>query len=546
MTLQEYDIIFILPYPFSDHPSFPEGVLYRSLSREGFRIGVVETPDRRDRSAFSRLGKPRLFFAVIPGPVDSTILNYTSLRKRRAEDRYQYRGKAFFEGAPPSIGSRIRPDRTVIEFSQRIRRDFKEASILTGGVEASMRRFAHYDFQQDSIRRSILLDSRADLLVVGIGEKQMIRIARMAREGMLLREMTFPGTARVTGEAPGGDGWINLPSFEEIDKDPSVLLQSQLALEKALSSGKGVFQLHGNRFVVQEAMETYSGRDLDTACSFRYIRAHPDRKDFSPALRMNLFSVTSHRGCGGGCAFCTVGAHEGKRVVSRSMESILDEIAGFRSHSQWKGIVSDVGGASAEMYMSGCVETDCRRPSCLHPRKCPRMKTGEAYLHLLRECRKIKAVRKVFVGSGLRHDLLIENPELLEEIMIRHSGRFLRIAPEHSEERVLAMMRKPPFEILEEFVRLFDGINKRLARKIQLAPYLIVGHPGETREDVVSMKKKFGSLGLSTSGVQVFTPSPGSLSTAMYVARRSPGGKEIPVERRIRELAWRKAFLTSI
>ena len=543
--MPEYDIIFVLPYPFSDHPSFPEGVLYRCLSRKGFRVGVIETPDRRDKAAFSRLGKPRLFFAVIPGPVDSMILNYTSLRKRRIEDRYQYAGKAFFDGAPQSIGSKIRPDRTVIEFSQRIRQAFKEASILTGGVEASMRRFAHYDFQQDSIRRSILLDSRADLVVAGIGEKQMIQIAVRARDGMRLREMTFPGTVRVTGEAPGGDRWVRLPSFEEIEKDPALLLQSHLALARALSAAKGAFQAHGERFVVQEPMEAYSRRDLDAACNLGYPRAHPERKDFSPALRMNLFSVTSHRGCGGGCAFCTVGAHEGKHVVSRSVESILGEIAEFRNHSQWKGIVSDVGGASAEMYMSDCGETACLRPSCLHPRKCPRLKIGGAYLHLLRECRKIKGVRKVFVGSGLRHDLLIENPELLEGIMVGHSGRFLRIAPEHTEDQLLAVMRKPSFEILEEFVRLFDGINGRLSRKIQLEPYLIVGHPGETFEDVVSLKKKLGALGLSTSGVQVFTPSPGSLSTAMYVARCTPRGEEIPVEKSIRELSRRKAFLIS-
>lgn len=543
--MSAYDIIFVLPYLFSDHPSFPEGILAAGLRREGFSVGVVETPDRSDPGAFSRLGKPRLFFAVVPGPVDSMVLNYTSLRKRRGEDLYQQGGNAFFDGRPRSIRNKIRPDRTVIEFSQRIRRDFKDASILIGGVEASMRRFAHYDFLQDGIRRSILVDSRADLLVAGMGERQMVQIARRVREGARLKELALPGTVRVVGEPPGGEERVALPSFEEIAAAPTELLGAQLALDRALSAGKGALQPHGNRFVVQEAPEIYSGPDIDAACGLAYSRSHPGRKDFSPALRMNLFSVTSHKGCGGGCAFCAVGAHEGKRVLSRSVESILGEIREFRGHREWKGIVSDVGGASAEMYGSGCGEAGCPKDSCLHPERCPRMKAGKAYLELLRECRKIRGVRKIFVGSGLRHDLLLRNPELLEEIMVHHSGRFLRIAPEHTEDRVLWTMRKPPFEILEAFVRLFAGINRGLRRKIELAPYLILGHPGETPEDVVKLKRKLAALDLAATGAQVFTPSPGSVSTAMYVAGRSPRGEEICVERAVRELARRKAFLTA-
>jgi uncharacterized radical SAM protein YgiQ len=539
-----YDIIFVLPYLFSDHPSFPEGILARCLRSEGFSVGWIETPDRRDTGSFTRLGKPRLFFGIVSGPVDSIILNYTSMRKRRREDLYQSGGNAFFEGGPRSIKNRIRPDRTVIEYSQRIRRDFKETSILIGGIEASMRRFAHYDFQQDCIRRSILLDSRADLLASGMGEKQIVRIARLAREGREIKSVALPGTVRIAREPPGAEDRVQLPSFEKIAADKTQLLSAQLALDRALLEGKCVVQPHGDRAVVQEAYQIYSRSDLETAYGLAYSRTHPGRKDFSPALRMNLFSVTSHRGCGGGCAFCSVGAHEGKKILSRSLESILHEIRGFESHREWKGIVSDVGGASAEMFGSDCDEKGCQRPSCLNPGKCPGMKSGEAYLELLRECRKVRGVRKVFVSSGLRHDLLLHNPELLEEIMVYHSGRFLRIAPEHTEDTVLSIMRKPPFETLEAFIRLFTGINKGLKRKIELAPYIILGHPGESPRDVMRLKAKIRSLGLPASGSQIFTPSPGTLSTAMYAAGRSPRGEEICVERNIGELARRKAFLT--
>ena len=534
----------MLPYPFADHPSFPEGLLKRALEFQGFRVGVIDRPFWQDKASFDVLGRPELFFAVITGPVDSVVLNYTSMRKRRREDLYQFDGKAFFEGYPPSIKYKIRPDRATVVFANQIKALYKEVPIVIGGVEASLRRYAHYDFQQEKIRRSILLDARADVLVTGMGEKQLVGIAQRLRDGHPVQSLALPGTARVAREFPSQGGFRELPSLDQILSDSSKLLEAVLIQEKAGVEGMGTVQGQGDRYVIEEAAQEYRTFDLEHIFKQPYGRIHPGTKKLSPALRMNLFSITSHRGCGGGCAFCAIGQQEGKRIISRSTESILKEIRALTRHREWKGIVSDIGGASGDLYGNDCRKRRCDRVSCLYPEECPRSFHGKAYLDLLRACRKAEGVRKVFVGSGLRYDRLLREPELLEEIMVHHSGRFLRIAPEHTEGHVLELMRKPSFETLEAFVRLFQRINRSLKRRIELAPYLILGHPGETRRDVSAMKDKLRALGLGTTDVQVFTPTPGTLSTAMYVAGFSSAFHPVPVERRVKELAKRKALLT--
>jgi uncharacterized radical SAM protein YgiQ len=542
--MSSFDVIFVLPYPFSDHPSFPEGILRKALEVEGYRVGIIETPFWQDKESFAALGKPRLFFAVISGPVDSVVLNYTSARKRRREDLYQLGENAYFEGYPPSIKYKIRPDRTTIVFTNRIKELFHDVPIIIGGLEATLRCFAHYDFQQDKIRRSILLDSRADLLVTGMGEKQLVRIARSLESGMPSDTLMLPGTAAATNEFPEANDFAELPSFEAILEDRTKLLEAYLIMERASLEGKGIVQKHADRCVVQYAAETYDRSDLDHIYNQQYSRAHLKGASYSPALRMNLFSVTSHRGCGGGCSFCSIEVHQGKKVVSRSMESITREIFTLTRHPKWKGSISDIGGATAEMYGNDCEPEGCLEPSCLYPERCRMFSPGKRYLELLRECRKIPGVKKIFLGSGIRYDVLLDNPDLLEEILLYHSGRFLRIAPEHTQDPVLNLMRKPPFKTLELFVSLFNSINMRLKRKIELAPYLIVGHPGEKGRDVVEMKKKLKSLGLKSTDVQIFTPTPGSLSTAMYYAACDLSFEPIPVEKAIAGLSERKKRLT--
>ncbi len=543
--MPSFDVIFVLPYPFSDHPSFPEGILRKALEIEGYRVGIIETPFWQEKESFAALGKPRLFFAVISGPVDSVVLNYTSSRKRRREDLYQLGGKAYFDGYPPSIKYKIRPDRTTIVFTNRLKEIFHDVPIVLGGLEATLRCFAHYDFQQNKIRRSILLDSRADLLVTGMGEKQLVRIARALKSRLPAVELTLPGTANVTSERPDPTRFVELPSFEAILEDKTKLMEAQLLLERGLLEGKRIGQKHGDRYVVQQPEQSYALSDLDTIYDQAYSRTHLKGDDCSPALRMNLFSVTSHRGCGGGCSFCSIQVHQGKRVISRSVESIKREIRSLSKHPEWKGYISDIGGATAEMYGNDCETEACLKPSCLYPNKCKGFSPGERYLELLRECRKLPGVKKIFLGSGIRYDVLLHNPELLEEILLYHSGRFLRIAPEHTEDPVLNLMRKPPFKTLESFVALFKSINRKLKRKIELAPYLIVGHPGEHRAHVVEMKKKLKSLGMKSTDVQLFTPTPGTLSTAMYYSECDPSFKSVPAEKVIGEFTERKRLLAA-
>jgi uncharacterized radical SAM protein YgiQ len=277
-----------------------------------------------------------------------------------------------------------------------------------------------------------------------------------------------------------------------------------------------------------------------------YRRRHPGYPGFSPALRMNLFSVTAHRGCAGGCSFCSIALSEGRRVVSRSPESIFREIRSLAAHPEWRGVVSDIGGPTAEMYGGDCQVISCRKPSCLLPESCSHFHPGEPYRDLLRRCRSLPEVKKIMLGSGVRHDLMLQNPGLLEEILREHCGRFLRVAPEHTEDEVLDLMAKPRFAVFEEFVALFRRLGRRLPRPVELAPYLIVGHPGETAAMVPLMKKKLLALGLKTCDVQIFTPTPGTLSTAMYHSGLSPAGKPLAVEKDIRALQERKRILTGL
>ena len=540
--MSPFDVILVLPYPFADHPSFPEGILKRALETADFSVGVIETPFWQDRESFTALGRPALFFAVVSGPLDSVVLNYTAGRRRRREDLYQRDGAAFFSGQPPDIKFKIRPDRTLTVFTSRLRETYRDTPVIIGGVEAGLRCFAHYDFQEDKIRRSLLLDSRADILVSGNGEKQIVAIARRLRQGETAAQIDIPGTARIWTQLPAEKNCLELPPCEEVQSDPAQLLRSQLLIGHA-GGNRALAQRHAGRWVVLNPAERYESADLDHIYGLGYRRLHPSASWYSPALRMNLFSVTSHRGCAGGCAFCSITLSEGRRVVSRSPDSIFREIRSLAVHPEWRGVISDIGGATAEMYGSDCRLESCGRDACLQPQICSHFRPGEPFRDLLRRCRSLPGVKKIMLGSGIRHDLLLQNPDLLEEIMREHCGRFLRVAPEHSEDEVLELMGKPRFEVFEEFVGLFNRLNRGLQRPIELAPYLIVGHPGETAAMVPAMKRKLHTLGLKTCDVQIFTPTPGTLSTAMYHASLSPAGKAIPVEKDIRALQERKRLL---
>lgn len=537
--MSRFDCILVLPYVFSDHPSFPEGLLKRALEADGFTVGVISRPRWQTAEDFAALGKPGLFFAVVSGPLDSVVLNYTASGKRRQEDLYQPEGEAYFPGSPPSVSSRVRPDRTVTVFANRIREAFPGAPLLIGGVEASQRKFAHYDFQQKKIRRSILLDSRADLLVTGMGEQQIVAIARAVRAGAALGDLRLPGTAAVVRELPPGA--VLLPAAEAVAAAPEQLLDAELALARA--GGNPVAQGHAERYVLVQPPAVYNTEELDATYALPFTRLHPGGEALTPALQMNLFSVTAHRGCGGGCSFCSITEHEGRRIVSRSVDGILAELRSFPAHPRWKGIVSDIGGASAEMYGADCARP-CGRASCLHPGGCGHFTDGEPYRQLLAAARALPEIRQVFLGSGLRYDVLLKNPALLEDVLRFHSGAFLRVAPEHTDTTVLHLMRKPDFSVFEEFLALFREVSKKLERSIALAPYWIIGYPGETEASVREMRERLRANRLEATDVQLFTPTPGTLATAMWVAGRDLDGRPLAVERDIKKLEARKALLT--
>jgi uncharacterized radical SAM protein YgiQ len=537
------DVILVLPYPYSDHPSFPEGILKKALEAAGFTVGLIETPFWQDKRAFSALGRPKLFFAVVSGPMDSIVLNYTASRRRRREDLYQFDGQAFFPDHARDIKFKIRPDRTTIVFANRLREAFRGTPLVIGGVEAGLRCFAHYDFQEDRIRRSVLLDSRADILVHGSGEKQIVAIAGLLRAGQPAEAIDIPGTAKVWDRLPAEKDCLELPGQEEVQADPTLLLRSQLLVERAMATGSALAQRAAGRWVVQNPAQTYRRPDLDFIYGLPYQRRHASAGAWTPALRMNLFSVTAHRGCAGGCAFCSVSVSEGRRIVSRSPDSILREIDLLAAHAQWRGVVSDVGGATAEMYGADCDDPACARTSCLQPSSCRQFAPGEPYRLLLKQCRERRAVKQVLLGSGVRYDLLLKNPGLLEDLLRHHCGRFLRIAPEHTEDDILDLMGKPRYDVLQEFVALFRRLNRRMPRPIELAPYLIVGHPGETAAHVRAMAGKLRELGLPTTDVQIFTPAPGTLATAMYVSGLDAQGRPLAVERDVRALQRRKHVL---
>jgi len=544
-----FDIILVLPYSFSDHPSFPEALLKRALEREGFRVGVLERPFWQQASSFTVLGRPKLCFAIISGPLDSLVLNYTASGKRRREDLYQADGSVFFPNTPASVSSRIRPDRTVVVFGQKLKEAFPGVTVVVGGIEASLRLFTHYDFVTRGLKGSVLLDSRADIAVWGMGERTFLEVARLLSKGAGREEIIVrvEGTAGVVSHSPEGEDTVLLPSHEELMAEPALLLRLTQEAERAAKEGKTAVQPVRNRWILRRPPIQERREELDRWYSEPYSRNHPSFPNISQALGMCLFSVTTHRGCGGGCSFCSILGHQGKGIVSRSLEGILREVASMTQHPRWKGVICDVGGASAEMYGADCqASKGCSRRSCLFPERCGNFTDGAPYLALLRAVRRAAGVKKVFVGSGLRYDLLLANPELLEEILLHHSGEFLRVAPEHTSTQVLSLMGKPSVGSFESFVKLFGEISRGMKRKIRLLPYLMVGHPGEREEDVDKMARLMKGWKIPTTDVQIFTPTPGTLSTALYVAGYDKEGRVVPVERDIKRLERRKERLTSL
>ena len=554
------DVILFSGDAYIDHPSMGAAVIGRVLEAHGYRVAIVPQPNwQDDLRDFRKLGKPRLFFGISAGAMDSMVNHYTANRRRRSDDAYSPNGKAG-----------LRPDYPTIVYSQILRRLYPDVPIVVGGIEASLRRLAHYDYWQDRLRPSILIDCPADLLIYGMGEKPVVEIADALACGKSIKELTcIPQTALVTPidampEERESDSHFILHSYEEAlaDKRRHAENFKHIEVESNRYHGRDVWQRTGNVAIkVNRTNPPMTTGEIDASFDLPYTRLPHPRYNGKriPAYEMIRHSVNMHRGCFGGCAFCTISAHQGKFIASRSKQSIIREVKQVTEMEDFKGYISDLGGPSANMYrMSGRDHDKCNRcvrPSCLHPSPCPNLNNDHApLLDIYRAVDDLPGVKRSFIGSGVRYDLAMHhntddkinntNRRYIEELIIRHVSGRLKVAPEHTSDAVLQLMRKPSFRLFEEFKRIFDKVNERKGLRLQLIPYFISSHPGCHETDMAELAVKTKRLHFHLEQVQDFTPTPMTVSTEMYYTGYNPYTLEPVFTATTREekLAQRKYF----
>jgi uncharacterized radical SAM protein YgiQ len=517
-----FDVILISGEPYADHPLSGVGVIARGLDAKGYKVGIIERPDWKGDRDFLKLGRPRLYFGITSGSVDSMLVNYTPLKRGRAKD----------EHAPYESGM---PDRAVLVYANKIKPLFPGSVIVLGGIEASLRRFAHYDYWENKVRRGLLLDSRADILVYGPGELQAIEIARRLEASQDLSGIL--GTCLVKRELPSR--FQEIPSFEDVSSSPRQFCRAQ----NSFSNRKHLAQRHDNRYVLQYPMPDYRTEDLDWIYELPFSRQIPPQ---FPEFLMAQYSVVTHRGCIGRCSFCSLSLHQGDRIVSRSEESILEEVRRLTRHPDFKGYIDDLGGPTANMYGMDCkAGPKCER-DCMGCRTLDR--SHRRLVHLMKQARQIPGVKKVFVRSGIRYDLAMESEEYLKELSDHHLSGLLKIAPEHVSHGVLRLMNKET-RPLEEFRRLFKRINK--GRKQHLKYYLMVAHPGSGEKEAQELAGEVRRLEKEgekpVEGVQIFTPTPMTRSTCMYYTGLDPAtGEKVFVPRTFSEKKEQKRMLISL
>ena len=544
----EVDVVLFSGDAYVDHPSFGAAVIGRILEAEGLRVAIVPQPNwRDDLRDFRKMGRPRLFFGVTAGCMDSMVNKYTAGKRLRSEDAYTPDGR-----------HDLRPEYPSIVYTQILKQLYPDVPVVLGGIEASMRRLTHYDYWQDCLRRSILCDSGADILVYGMGEKPIIEIARKLKsinisEGncqfsILYSQLeAIPQTAilyRNNADIPGGitEDDIMLNSHEQCLRDKRAEAANFRHIEEEsnkMHASRLIQEVEGNYVVVNAPYPPMTTEELDHSFDLPYTRLpHPRYKGKRiPAYDMIKHSVNIHRGCFGGCAFCTISAHQGKFIVSRSKESILKEVKAIAQLPDFKGYLSDLGGPSANMYRMGGKDRDkcarCKRPSCIHPKVCPNLDTDHRpLLEIYRAVDALPEVKKSFIGSGVRYDLLLHRSdddavnraakEYTHELIAHHVSGRLKVAPEHTSERVLHVMRKPPFEQFEQFKRTFDRINREEGLRQQIIPYFISSHPGCTAEDMAELAVLTKRMDFHLEQVQDFTPTPMTVSTEAWYTGLHP------------------------
>jgi uncharacterized radical SAM protein YgiQ len=535
------DVLLVTGDAYVDHPAFGAALLGRWLVSQGWRVGVVAQPrwDRTDDVL--SLGRPRLFAGATAGALDSMLAHYTAFRKKRSDDAYTPGGAA---GA--------RPNRASLVYTGLIKRAFPGLPVVLGGIESSLRRAAHYDFWSDSLRRSILPDSKADLLVYGMGERAIAEIARrLAYSGDLHKLRGIPGTSFMGAPAdlPQGAACARLPSYEELQREPKKLMEATLALEGQMRAGSWALQEHGERAVLfAPPAEPLAGAELDRLYALPFTRAaHPSYREAIPAVEMLRSSITAHRGCAGGCSFCALALHQGRRISSRSRESITAEVAALARRPGWDGSVTDVGGPSANMWGARCSADPraCRRSSCLAPSICPNFQDDqEGLAALLRGLRALPGVKHVRVASGVRYDLALRSAGYARALAAEFTGGQLKLAPEHSSDRVLALMRKPAFKVFESFLTLFEKESRAAGKEQYVVPYLMSAFPGCTDADMRALADWLRARGWKPRQAQCFIPIPGTVAAAMFWPGIDPEGRRIKVARSDAERLRQHGILT--
>jgi uncharacterized radical SAM protein YgiQ len=538
------DVVFVSGDAYVDHPSFAMAILGRVLEAAGFRVGIVSQPDWRSSDDWRRFGRPRLFFAISAGNMDSMINHYTANRKVRNDDAYSPGGR---------IG--MRPDRATLAYCQRAREAYKGVPVIAGGVEASLRRLGHYDYWSDKVRRSILLDCKADLLVFGMGEKAVVEIARRldARQTVRdLRDMRGVAYALGASEPPPDDALV-LPSFEEIRNDKVAFAEATRIIHNETNpyNARRLLQWHDRQAIVCNLPALpISGAAMDRIYGLPYTRLpHPSYDERIPAFEMIKDSITIMRGCFGGCTFCSITTHQGRIIQSRSKSSILKEARQMADDPQFKGVVSDIGGPTANMYQMKCtrpeVEKVCRRQSCVHPKVCKLLGTDhEPLIQVMKETRETPGIKRVFVASGIRMDLARRSPRYMRDLARHHVGGHLKVAPEHTDSDVLDRMRKPCTDDFEEFAKIFEDESRKAGKKQYIVPYFIASHPGSDLDAMIDLAVFLKRNGYKPDQVQDFIPAPFDVATAMYHTGIDPFTKKpVFIAKHLRDRKLQRALM---
>lgn len=538
----QLDVILFSGDAYVDHPSFGAAVIGRILEKEGLKVAIVPQPNwRDDLRDFKKLGKPRLFFGISAGAMDSMINHYTANKRLRSNDAYTPDGK-----------SGMRPDRTSIVYSNILKTLYPDVPVVLGGIEASLRRVTHYDYWDDKLHKSILLDSKADLLIYGMGEQPLKELVKQIENGASFSGMTsIPQTAFIADASSIPDYKneredVYLFSHEECEKDKLKQAKNFKVVEEQsnMMFSSRILQKYSNNqtLVINPPYPPMTEKEIDASFDLPYTRLpHPKYKNKTiPAFEMIKFSVNLHRGCFGGCAFCTISAHQGKFISSRSKKSIIEEVKKITKMPDFKGYLSDLGGPSANMYaMKGFNEDickKCKRPSCIDPNICNNLNIDHSrLLDIYSSVDSLSDIKKSFIGSGVRYDLLLhestkkdrenvnfKTKEYTKELVLNHVSGRLKVAPEHTSSKVLGYMRKPAFKQFYEFKRIFDDINRKAGLKQQIIPYFISSHPGCTELDMAELAIETKSLGFNLEQVQDFTPSPMTLATEIYYTGYHP------------------------